>query len=91
MSKSRACSLAVPSDDALILDVWVEGGERIDIEVYTIDDCGVNFINLIVIMKMIQKGVSLRVGGEGKENEPANAIQKLRSRAEGKKLGVDVK
>lgn len=40
---------------------------------------------------MIQKGVSLRVGTEGKENEPANAIQKLRSRAEGKKLGVDVK
>lgn len=50
-----------------------------------------DFINLIVIMKMIQKGVSLRAEREGKENEPANAIQKLRSRAEGKKLGLDVK
>ena len=43
-------------------------------------DC-LGFINLIVIMKMIQKGASLRVGTEGKENEPANAIHKLRSRA----------
>jgi hypothetical protein len=48
-------------------------------------------INLIVIMKMIQKSHSMRGGAEGKENEPTNAIQKLRSRAEGKKLGLNVK
>lgn len=47
--------------------------------------------NLIVIMKAIQKSHSLRALAEGKENEPANAIQKLRSRAEGKKVGLDVK
>jgi hypothetical protein len=42
-------------------------------------------------MKIIQKNTLTRTAAQDKENLPANALQKLRGRADGKKIGQDIK